>query len=245
MKKIVPVVCAVVLALSFYSCKKSSETFKTATLDDYMPLETGKYITYQLDSLIYLAFGTRDTTISYQVKYQVDSLITDNLGRPAYRIFRYIRKTPANAWAPDGTVMAVNATNSRELIENNLRYIKLTLPVKDGHSWKGNSYIDTYSSNSLLQYLNDWDYTYSNVALPDNIGTYSLDNTVTIDQRDEVIGNPGDPSGYSEINFGQEKYALGIGLVYRKFFHSEFQPGSGGYFADGSYGVTYTMIDHN
>ena len=102
--------------------------------------------------------------------------------------------------------------------------------MKDGHSWKGNSYIDTYSSNSLLQYLNDWDYTYSNVALPDNIGTYSLDNTVTIDQRDEIIGNPGDPSGYSEINFGQEKYALGIGLVYRKFFHSEFQPGSGGLF---------------
>lgn len=245
MKKFTPFIFLGILVVLFSGCKKSTEEFKTATLNDYYPLETGKYISYQLDSLVYISFGTRDTTISYQVKYVTDSLITDNMGRPAYRIFRYIRKTAANPWTPNGTFMAVNANNSLEFIENNFRFIKLKLPIREGYSWKGNSYIDTYSSNSLVQYLFDWDYVYTNVGASETIGPYTLDNTITVDQRDEIIGNPGDPASYSEVNYGQEKYAPGIGLVYRRFFHSEYQPNNGGYFADGSYGVTYTMIDHN
>ncbi|MEI2748363.1 MAG: hypothetical protein V9E88_06370 [Ferruginibacter sp.] len=245
MRKYFPLFFGVVLLLAVNSCKKSTETLQTATLNDYYPLEVGKYITYQLDSLVYLSFGTRDTTISYQVKYETDAAITDNLGRPAYRIIRYIRKSDSNPWAPDATFMAVNSNNNFEFVENNLRFIKLNLPIRDANSWKGNSFIDTYSSNSLLQYMDDWDYTYSNVGAADAIGTFSFDNTITVDQRDEIIGNPDDVTSYSEINFAQEKYAKGIGLVYRKFFHSEFQPGNGGYFAEGSYGVTYTIIDHN
>ena len=93
--------------------------------------------------------------------------------------------------------------------------------------------------------MDGWDYTYENTGQPTTVGAYTLDSTVTVNQRDEVIGNPGDPASYSEINFAKEIYANGIGMVYRKFFHSEFQPGNGGYFADGSYGVTFTMIDHN
>ena len=91
----------------------------------------------------------------------------------------------------------------------------------------------------------DWHYVYENVGASETIGANTLDNVVTVNHRDEVIGNPGDPTSYSEINFSQEKYAKGIGMVYRKFFHSEFQPGGSGYFADGSYGVTLTMIEHN
>jgi hypothetical protein len=97
----------------------------------------------------------------------------------------------------------------------------------------------------LLRYLDGWDYTYSNVNEADTIGNQIVENTLTINQRDEIVGIPEEPNSYSEVNFGQEKYAKGIGMVYRKFFHSEYQPNNGGYFADGSYGVTYTMIDHN
>jgi hypothetical protein len=231
--------------LCFVSCSKETEQFQTAKLEDYYPLQTGKYITYQLDSLIYLAFGTRDTTVTYQVKYEIDSLIADAQGRTSYRIFRYIRKTATNAWTPNGTFMATNAGTRVEFLENNLRFTKLASPLFQGTTWKGHSFIDTYSANSTLQYLDDWDYTYSEVNVPATIGAFNLDQTLTVNQRDEIIGNPDDPGSYSEVNYGQEKYAQGIGLVYRRFFHSEFQPGNGGYFADGSYGVTYTMIDHN
>lgn len=248
MKRSLLSILTIAVIMATVSCKKSNQEFQSASLSEYYPLETGKYITYNLDSLVYINFGTSSVIRSYQVKYEVDAQITDNLGRPAYRIIRYRRDTPTAAWAPDNTFMAVNSGSSLEFIENNLRFLKLKLPVVNNYSWKGNSFIDTYSSSSPVRYLDDWDYMYDSVAMPIQLGSFNLDNTLTVKQRDEVIGNPNDPNLYSEINYSQEKYAAGIGLVYRKFYHAEYQPpvpNLGGYYVDGSYGVTLTMIDHN
>ncbi len=248
MKKLIPCIFLAALAAVFSSCGKSSIDFQTPQLEEYFPLQTGKFITYSLDSLVYTNFGTTAETHSYQVKFVVDSLITDNLGRPAYRIFRYIRNNPAAAWVPDNTFTAVNTSNSLEFIENNMRFIKLKQPVRDEFSWKGNSFIDTYSLNSQVKYLDDWDYVYDSVGQAAQVGSFNLANTLLVNHRDEVIGNPTDPNSYSEINISRERYASGIGLVYRHFFHSEYQPpvpGLGGYFVDGSYGIILTMIEHN
>lgn len=233
----------------FSSCTKDNEELQTTPVSDYYPLQVGKYVTYQLDSLRYINFGTKDTTISYQVKHVVDGQTTDALGRPAYRIIRYIRKDATKPWNPDNTFMAVPTDFAIEFIENNLRYLKLKAPIRNGFSWKGNSYIDAYSLNSDLKYLADWDYTYDSVDNKITLGAISLDSTLKVAQRDEVIGAPGVPTAYSEINIGIEKYAKHIGLVYRKFLHSEYQPpttpGGNGKYSDFSYGVTMTMIDHN
>lgn len=236
-----------VLTLVLVACKKQ-EDFTSADIEDYSPLVVGKYITYQLDTFRYLPFSLKDTTLTYQVKHVVDAQITDNLGRPAYRIIRYIRKTSQNPWVPDNSFTAINTGSSLEFIENNQRFLKLKLPVRDGYSWKGNSFIDTYSLNSDVRYLDDWDYVYEGLNEPLKLGGIQLDSTVKVSQRDEVIGIPSNASSYSEKNFSAEIYAKGIGLVYRKFLHTEFQPatpGSASAYADGSYGVTLTIIDHN
>jgi hypothetical protein len=247
-KKTIPtlyILSLMVIFLCYFSSCKKTEEFKTDALSSYNPLQTGKYITYQLDSLVYIAFGTRDTTISYQVKYQTDSLIRDNLGRPAYRIFRFIRKNENENWTPDATFMTISTNNQIEFIENNMRFIKLKEPLLIGFSWKGNAYIDTYSAFSPVRYLDNWDYTYESVGQPETINGNTLNQCVSILQRDEIIGLPDQPDSYSEINFSKEIYAKDIGLVYRKFNHKEYQPNNGGYVAEGSYGITLTMIDHN
>ena len=235
--------------LFFSACKKSTEAFVTPAISDYYPLQIGKYITYKLDSTVFLNFGTVRAIKSYQVKHVVDALITDNLGRPAYRIIRYIRKQPTDPWLPDNTFMAVSTEFSMEFIENNLRFLKMKEPIKDGYSWKGNTYIDTYSLNSTVKYLDDWDYSYDSLNLPAKVGALTIDSTLKVAQRDEVIGTPSNPNSYSEINIGEEKYGKGIGLIYRKFLHTEYQPPTPGHpagaYADGSYGITLTMIDHN
>ena len=240
---------SLIAVLIFSACKKSTEDFKIASLNDYYPLQVGKYITYNLDSsVVYQNFGSSIVVLSYQVKYLIDARITDNLGRPAYRIIRYIRKTPALPWAPDNTFLAIPTENSIEFVENNFRYLKLKLPLTEGFSWKGNSYIDTYSLNSNVKYLDDWDYTYDSLNVTSKIGALSVDSTIKVSQRDETIGNPFNPNSYSERNIGVEKYAKGIGLVYRKFLHTEYQPpttGHPGAFADASYGITLSLIDHN
>ena len=180
------------------ACKKSSEVFQSAPISDYYPLQAGKYIVYNLDSTVFINFGTTKVIRSYQVKYLVDALITDNLGRPAYRIFRYIRKTPIDPWVADNTFMAVPTEFSMEFIENNFRFLKMKSPIRDGYTWKGNTYIDTYSLNSNVKYLNDWDYSYDSLNSPAKIGALTIDSTIKVNQRDESIGDPTNPNSYSE-----------------------------------------------
>jgi hypothetical protein len=236
----------IIATVIFSSCKKSTDDFKVVSPGDYYPLKVGKYITYSLDSTVFVNFGTVKQVHSYQVRLTIDALITDNLGRPAYRIIRYIRPTSTAPWVADNTFMAVVTESSVEFIENNLRFLKMKAPVRNGFSWKGNTYIDTYSLNSDVKYLDDWDYTYDSLDMKITQGAFTIDSTLKVAQRDEVIGNPSDASSYSEINYGAEKYAKGLGLIYRNFLHTEYQPprpGVGAYWQ--GYGVKMTMIDHN
>lgn len=236
------------ISLFFISCKKENANFTSESVNDYFPLQVGKYITYNLDSTLFIHFGQADTVISYQAKDQVDAQITDNLGRPAYRIIRYLRQDTSQDWTPSNTFMVIPTSNSIEYIENNLRFLKLELPVKQDFSWKGNSYIDTYSINSELQYLDDWDYIYDSIDAPLTINSLSIDSTITVDARDEFLGQ--DPSipgtQYAEKTYALEKYGKGIGLIYREFLHWEYQGGETGvpgYFV--GYGVKLSIIDHN
>lgn len=248
MKKYFLFVPVAMALLSLNACEDKFDTLDTASISDYNPLAVGKYITYQLDSTVFTNFGTNLEVHSYQVKHLVEAEITDNLGRPSYRIVRFIRNSPTGTWMADNTFMTTNTGSGLEFVENNLRYIKLRTPFRDFYSWKGNTYIDTYSLNSDFQYMDDWDYTYDSVGAPLSIGSFNFDNAVKVDHIDEVAGSPDNPSAYYQINYSSEKYAKGLGLVYRNFFHAVHQPptpGNGAYFEDGSYGVTLAIIDHN
>ena len=243
---------AIVLVFLLNACSKQTEKFNTPALSEYSPLIIGKYITYNLDSLVYTNFGTSQTTVNYQVNYVIESEFTNNSGRDAFLVRRYIRKTATDSWQPDNAFEAVNTGTTFEFVENNLRYIKLVQPITNDFSWKGNKYIqitassDPTSSFPNLSYLDDWDYTYANINQSLTLGTYNLDSTIVVNQRNEVLNDTSNPAVYSEVNFGQEKYAKGIGMVYRKFLHREWQPAaSGGAGYALGYGITLTMIDHN
>ncbi|MEO6328111.1 MAG: hypothetical protein ABIO55_04230 [Ginsengibacter sp.] len=248
LKKIFP---ALILGIGILvsSCKKKLDDFTSPSLAEYYPLQLGKYITYQLDSTVFLAFGVRDTIIKYQVQDRVDAQITDNNGKPAYRIIRFIRKNANQAWSPAGsTFMVVPSDNSVEFIEDNLKYIKLKRPVTEGFTWKGNAYIDASSINSEVRYLDDWDYTYDSLNIPLQLGNVVIDSTITVSQRDEFLGQDPKLPGtqYAEKNYGVEKYAKGIGLVFKEFIHWEYQgahpPVDATYTG---YGVKLSIIDHN
>lgn len=242
MKKLLP--AAVISLLLFASCKKSSEELVTPAISDYAPLTVGKYITYSLDSLVYTNFGTVEAHRFYDVRYVVADTASDNLGNKGYKIIRYIKPSGSGTFTPDNTFSGYNTGRNFEFIENNLRYIKLAQPVKEGGSWKGNSYINTSSGGTPgLDYLDDWDYTYENVGQSAKVGSVTLANTVTVNQRDLSDGLPvTGATNYAQRDFSKEIYAAGIGLVYREFLHFEYQGGSHTY---EGYGVKYTMTDHN
>jgi hypothetical protein len=233
--------------LFFIACKKEKQIFKSEAVIEYYPLQVGKYITYDLDSSVFLKFGQKDTILHYQAQDRVDAEITDNLGHPAFRIIRYIRTDSSAEWVANNTFMVVPTENSIEYVENNLRFLKLELPIKQDFSWKGNSYIDTYSANSDVRYLDDWDYVYDSIGVPLTINSLTIENTLKVSERDEFLGQ--DPSipgtEYGEKNYSVEKYGKGIGLIYREFIHWEYQGPQSSSPGFTGYGIKLSITDHN
>lgn len=233
------------MALFFFtSCKKETEILEPVAVTAYFPLQVGKQITYALDSTLFLNFGKTKTIVSYQVQDRIDAEITDNLGRPSFRIFRYIRKKAGDPWIFNNTFMATPTRSSIEYIENNLRYVKLKFPIHDGDTWKGNTFINTSSIDVDLRYLDDWDYQYDSVGRPLTINGLTFDQTLIVRERDEFTGqDPSIPGTlYAEKNYSIEKYAKGVGLIYREFIHWEYQGQSGGYYE--GYGVKLSILDY-
>ena len=244
----IKIISLLAVILVFTACKKETAQLQTIPVSDYAPLTVGKYVTYSLDSLVYINFGSTEAHRFYEVKYLTADSLKDILGRKAFRIVRYIRTLPNGTFTPDNTFLAVNTGTTFEFTENNLRYLKLTQPIKNDRTWKGNSAIDVTSVGSDLQYLADWDYTYSDVEQPMKIGTFNQANTVTVKEIDASVNLPVIPAGQpnqtniASKDFSKEIYAKGIGLVQREFIHFEYQLAFPGYIG---YGVKLLMVDHN
>ena len=236
------------LVILFSSCEKRSETLDAPAISEYYPMEVGKYITYDLDSTLFTNFGQTIAIQHYQAQDRVEEAITDNSGRPSYRIVRYLRENNNQAWLPTESFLVTPTTHSVEFVENNMRFIKLKSPIVNDFSWKGNSYIDTYNTSGDWRYLDNWDYIYDSVGAPFSSNGGIIAETITVQQRDEILGQ--DPSlpgtQYAEKNYSVEKYGKNIGLVFREFMHWEYQGGqngSPGYY--NGFGVKMTIRDHN
>lgn len=239
------------------SCKEQKEDFPSnAPLSNYMPLAVGKYFIYRLDSTVASEDAKSLVVHKYQVKDTIDGIVSDAQGRKSYRIRRFINnETGTGTWLDNATILVTPVINtstgeSIEVVDNNLRYIKLKAPLRDGFTWQGNSYINT--TTSAVKYLNGWEYVYEDFGLPLKIGSQNYPDALTVLQQPDEGGklNLSDTTvKFDERNYSIEKYAGGIGLVYREFIHWAFQrdPGDANryYFEENSYGVKLTLIKHN
>lgn len=236
-----------------FSCNEKEE-FISEPLTAYMPLSPGKYIIYRLDSLVFTNFGRNTEIHKYQVKHQVDGLITDNQGRPAYRVYRYIRDSAGTQpWQSNGSYFVTLLDDQAEVSDDNLRVIRLHLPAKDGFSWKGNRYLPNDPYGPLYNFSNDdnmgdWDFFYNGAPASFTYLGNNYNNVFTVEHIDEAFNVPiTNPTSYAARTKSVDKYSKGIGLVYREFEIWEYQPntgGSGGPYKTG-FGITMWMIDRN
>jgi hypothetical protein len=252
MKKIHIIFCFIALAISFTTGCKKTGTYQTALLTDYLQLQTGKSITYRLDSTNFVFFGTIDSVTSYTVQDVVDTLFTDNLSRPSWRVLRYITDTAqSTGWQDNETYQVTPTRQTVEVIENNLRYLKLSLPLVNGFNWPGNTYIDTNTPDTSIDadfsYLAGWNYTYDSIGSPYTVLAGTVPNTLIIRQQDQMIGDSTDKAAFSERDYSVEVYGKGIGLIYKDFLHWEYQPPNGSNAAGyrTGYGIRLNMIGHN
>lgn len=235
------------IILLLVSCKKENTTFTTTSVDAYFPLRVGKLIIYDLDSTVFTNFNQTETVRHYQAQYKVQDSTTDNLGREGYTIYRYLRSDSTQNWTMDNVFTVFPTDNLVECIQDNLRFIKLAAPVDNGFSWKGNSYLafDPYRSYVFANpaFMEDWEYTYEDVNKPLTVGTQTFDSTVTVLEVADSTGDPKVPgTEYAEKTYSIEKYAKGVGLIYKDFIHWEYQAIDHTY---KGFGERLSIIDHN
>jgi hypothetical protein len=232
------------LGLLLFSCNKSNPLV-TDTPANYYPMKTGNYIIYRMDSLKFINVGSRDTTISYLAKEVVEDSISDNLGRPSFRVVRYLSDTNGlSEWTPSIAFMVTPLSGSVEVVENNLRIIKMVTPVQDNISWLGNSYLDTKNDSSLT-FMDGWNYTYINQGQPYDVLEGTIAQTVTVNEADETFSTP--DGSYIQNVLSQEIYGKDIGPIYKKFLNTIYQSPNVQYPAGVTfgYGLTFNMVSHN
>lgn len=228
----------IIVVISLFSCKKDREVEENPDLGyDYFPVTMGKYVVYDVDSTAYTQLPAIDTiTAKFRIKEVIDSMFKDNQNRDTYRITRYKKNYSPTVsyddmpWVIQDVWVANLTSTTAEVVEENTRYIKLSFPIIKNNKWNGNA------QNTI----GDWQYKYTEVDKALTINGLNFDKTLTVLQKKET------PAIYYK-NY-EEKYAKGVGMIYKEVSDYTFKIVNGTLFPGQIYeGVSYkmTVVDYH
>lgn len=163
---------------------------------EYYPIVTGNYTIYKITSWTRIPGGFK--LDSFQLKELIGDTI-HNFNEVEYRVERFIRNIGDTTWndQPD-SVWTVRVTGN-EIIEtqDNIRYVKLTLPIYDGKTWNGNAENDLGAQN----------YSVDQIGKPFTVAGQVFSKTLTVTEMNDT--------NLVQKNLTKEVYAKDSGLVYR------------------------------
>lgn len=210
------------------SCSKDEETVIPDIGHDYAGLEVGKYVVYDVDSFYYDDFtGTIDTSY-YQIREVVDSEYEDLEGEDAFKIIRYRKETDSTNWVLiDVWSSKLTQTNFQKL-EENIKFVKLIFPVRNNVTWNGNA----------MNNQGDMQYEFTSIDQSETIGGNSLNLVLTVLQFEDI--------NLVQERFFEEKYAKGIGMVYKKSvdISNTFNSGTGLWERNSGIDITMTLSSY-
>lgn len=181
------------------SCNSDNEGVVTPNLNhNYTGLEVGKFVVYTVDSIFFNNFNNSIDTFQFHIKEKIESQFIDLEGNEAYRIERFKKQTDSLIWVLTDVWNAKLVTTNYQKVEENVRFIKLTFPIRINNDWNGN----------IKNTLGKQQYEYTAIHQPEIIGGFNLDSVSTVLQLDDV--------NLISQNFFEEKFAANIGLVYKK-----------------------------
>lgn len=204
---------ATIIAAAVSGCKNKTDDFALDYKYEYFPLDSGRYWIWEVDSVIFTPLGSgfvqRDTLKVY-IKEVVESIYTDNAGRPTARIERYQSNTDDYVWFITDIWFANLTQRTGEKVEENLRFVKILFPPKQEQTWRGNQYIQV---TETIEWMKDWAYRVSALDVPKTLNGMAFDSTITILQHDN--------ENLIQKTFATETYAKNVGLVYKEWLNLE------------------------
>ncbi|MCB9267449.1 MAG: hypothetical protein H6558_20695 [Lewinellaceae bacterium] len=210
------------IALLLLTCNKSE--VEDPGIDDfgydYFPLEVGRSWEYEVDSIIYnpvVGGIARDSFRTY-IRETIADTLPDNTGQVLYRVERYYRRSDSLPWKPENVFTLSRDEQRATRTEDNLRFTKLVFPVRMGKFWDGNAFFDdsriVFVAGESIEMFSGWDYRILEAGAPEAVGALEFEDVVTVRNADNRYLN--DLSALLNLRVATEKYARGIGLVYRE-----------------------------
>ncbi len=182
---------------------------------DYYPLEVGKYRTYKVDS-IQFDVGARDLPVvdssSFYLRVEIVEVYKDHEGIDIYRAERHRGTSVDGPWDIVDVLTYSRSVNQGFYTENNVRLINLVFPVEEGVIWDGNSYVKddliVFINGESIEMFKGWNFEITSEGVAEEIGGNNYPETATIVQADT--------DNIIEKRYSTEKYAKGVGLVFRE-----------------------------
>jgi hypothetical protein len=188
-------VLSVALALTSCSTDHNDNAYQVGY--DYFPAFQGKWLHYDVDSTIWDDFTSQTYYTQSQILVLFESIITDAEGEEAFRIERHYRNSDTAQWVIRDVWFANVKPASVQLVEENVRLIKMSFPIRSGIKWNGNA----------LNYLPSEIYEYQDVFKANSIGGYQYDSTVTVLQSNTI--------NLIEEDIRYEIYARDVGMIHK------------------------------
>ena len=119
-------------------------------------------------------------------------------GKEALRIERYRRENNSQKWVIDSVFTAKKEIDKGLKTENNVTYLKILFPIKEGLKWNGNAYNSFGNDIYELKKVNQFFQTNGR----------KFDNTFTVIQQND--------STLVDLKKRIEIYAENIGMIYQE-----------------------------
>jgi hypothetical protein len=171
---------------------------------NYFPLQKGFYQIYKVNSIIYKLSSDPDTLNFERMVEVVDSLPNAG-GGYIYVIHRSTRADENAAWTYEDTWSAYLSNNEAVVREQNISFVKLLFPIKEGNSWDGNKYNNEGEDEYLIE----------NTDVPVALGGTAFDKTLTVTQETND-----DPIVFTDMR--KEIYARNAGLIYKEIMQLHY-----------------------
>jgi len=171
---------------------------------EYLPLTIGSQIEYDVDSIVYDDFSGVRTTYEFVLRERIVEVYDDLNQRKVYRVERAKRASDTTDFRVYESYGLLIDGTRLEKLRDNLRTIPLVFPVRDDVVWDGNALNAKARVNYRYDYV-DRQVAYSGIIFDSTLRVLQwVDTTNLIEKR-----------------FSEERYAKGLGLVYKEFFEIE------------------------
>jgi hypothetical protein len=208
----------VIISLTINACSERTtlepESFDESQLD-YFPLQIGRYVVYQIDSIIYdfaPGGGTLRDSFRLFAKEIVADTLRDQTGQLLFAVERFERKSDTAAWVLKSITTAARTNTQAIRTENNFRFLKLIFPLDSRSAWDGNLWIDENREIEIagerMRPFSNWNYEVDSIDVQAVVGQFVFDSTLLVTEADDT--------NIIERRLSRARYAKHVGVVWRE-----------------------------